>query len=73
MRYVVLVERAGNNYSAFAPDVPTCIATGATPQEAVAELHAARETHLELLREEGLPLPVAETLSATVEINAPAA
>jgi len=73
MQFAVLVERAGNNYSAYAPDVPTCIATGDTPQEAIEELRSALETHLELLREEGLPIPLAETLTTTVEVNAPAA
>lgn len=56
-RYLVIVEKAKNNYSAYSPDVPGCVATGATREEAEREMHAALQMHLEGLREDGLPLP----------------
>ena len=75
MKYAVIVEQAGDNYAAHAPDVPTCIATGDTPEEAVRELQTALVDHLALLREAGLPVPQPSTLTAIVEVeeSAPAA
>ena len=59
MRYAVVIEQAGNNYSAYVPDLPGCIATGGTKVEVEALIHDAIELHLAGLREDGdaLPLP----------------
>ena len=56
-RYLVIIEKANNNYSAFSPDVPGCVATGETRETAEREMHAALQMHLKGLREDGLPLP----------------
>ncbi len=56
-RYLVIIEKAKNNYSAFSPDVPGCIATGETREAAEREMHAVLQMHLEGLKEDGLPLP----------------
>jgi predicted RNase H-like HicB family nuclease len=56
-RYLVIIEKAKGNYSAFSPDVPGCIANGATREEAEQEFHAALQMHLEGLKEDGLPIP----------------
>ena len=56
-RYLVIVEKAKNNYSAFSPDVPGCVATGETREAAEREMQAALQMHLEGLKEDGLPLP----------------
>ncbi len=57
MRYAVVIEKAQGNYSAYVPDLPGCIATGATVVEAEAEIRAAIAFHVEGLREDGLPVP----------------
>ena len=57
MRYAIIIETAGDNYSAYAPDVPGCIATGDTAAEAGAEMQAAIAFHLEGMREDGLTVP----------------
>ncbi len=57
MRYVVVIEKAENNYSAYAPDLPGCIATGATLEETRQQIREAIEFHLELMRDEGLAIP----------------
>ncbi len=57
-RYLVIIEKAKHNYSAFSPDVPGCVATGNTREEAEREMHAALRMHLEGLKEDGLPLPL---------------
>ena len=57
MRYAIVIEKAENNYSAYVPDLPGCAATGATAEEAEAQIREAIEFHLEGLREDGLPVP----------------
>ncbi|MEP9388215.1 type II toxin-antitoxin system HicB family antitoxin [Mesorhizobium sp. KR9-304] len=57
MRYAVVIEKAGNNYSAYVPDLPGCIATGATVAETETEIRDAIRFHIEGLREDGLPVP----------------
>lgn len=57
MRYAVVIEQAENNYSAYAPDLPGCVATGSTIEEVEAQIREAIEFHLDGLREDGLPIP----------------
>jgi len=59
--YVVVYERAGDNYSAYAPDLPGCIACGDTLAETEALMKEAIEAYIEVMQEEGLPLPEAST------------
>ncbi|MCA9247792.1 MAG: type II toxin-antitoxin system HicB family antitoxin [Planctomycetales bacterium] len=56
-RYLIVIEKADNNFSAFSPDVPGCVATGATRDEAEREMQAALQMHLAGLKEDGLPIP----------------
>jgi predicted RNase H-like HicB family nuclease len=67
MRYAVVIEKAGNNFSAYVPDLPGCIATGATVAETEVEIRDAIRFHIEGLREEGLPVPEAVSLAEYVE------
>lgn len=55
--YLIIIEKQNNNYSAYCPDVPGCIATGKTPDEARKEFLQALEFHFEGLREDNLPIP----------------
>ena len=57
MRYAIVVERAANNYSAYVPDLPGCVATGVTMEETEQLIREAIELHLTGLREDGLPIP----------------
>ena len=57
MRYAIVIEKAGNNYSAYVPDLPGCVATGANVEEAEAQIREAIEFHLDGMREDGLPIP----------------
>lgn len=57
MRYAIVIEKAENNYAAYAPDVPGCAATGATIEEVKREIQEALKFHFEGLREDGLPIP----------------
>jgi predicted RNase H-like HicB family nuclease len=57
VRYAVVIEKAENNYSAYVPDLPGCVATGSTIGEVEAQIREAIAFHLEGLREDGIPLP----------------
>lgn len=57
MRYAVVIENAGPNYSAYVPDLPGCVATGATVEEVEREIRAAIEFHIEGMRQDGSPIP----------------
>lgn len=57
MRYAIVIEKAESNYSAYVPDLPGCVATGATVAEVEAQIREAIEFHLEGLREDGTPIP----------------
>ncbi|ABI57614.1 type II toxin-antitoxin system HicB family antitoxin [Alkalilimnicola ehrlichii MLHE-1] len=57
MKYAIVIEKAGQNYSAYVPDLPGCVATGDSIPEAEALIREAIEWHLAGLREDGAPIP----------------
>lgn len=57
MRYAIVIEKAENNYAAYVPDLPGCVTTGGTIEEAEEQIREAIEFHLRGLREDGLPIP----------------
>jgi predicted RNase H-like HicB family nuclease len=69
MRYAIVIEKANNNYSAYVPDLPGCVATGANIPEINQQIKEAIAFHLEGLREEGLPIPEPTTLCEYVEAS----
>jgi predicted RNase H-like HicB family nuclease len=70
MRYAIVIEKAGSNYSAYVPDLPGCIATGLTVEETEAQIREAIEFHLEGMREDGLPTPEPSSQVEYVDIVA---
>ncbi|TAN71184.1 MAG: type II toxin-antitoxin system HicB family antitoxin [Methylobacter sp.] len=70
MRYAIVVEKAANNYSAYVPDLPGCIATGHTIEEAEREIREAIEFHIEGMIEDGLPVPQPTSTVQYIEIAA---
>src|SRR4029079_17959478 len=70
MRYAVVIEKAENNYSAYVPDLPGCVATGTTVAEAEMQIREAIEFHLEGMREDGLPIPLPSSQVEYIEIVA---
>ena len=58
MRYAVVIERAGGNYSAYVPDLPGCVATGESVVTVEENIREAIRFHLAGLREDRLPIPV---------------
>ena len=70
MRYAIVIERAQGNYSAYVPDLPGCVATGASIEEAEIEIRAAIEFHLAGMREDGEPPPQPSSYVEYVEVAA---
>lgn len=56
-RYLIVIEKANNNYSAYSPDLPGCIATGKTRAETMQNMRQAIEMHVHGLLEDKLPVP----------------
>ncbi|MBH0188818.1 MAG: type II toxin-antitoxin system HicB family antitoxin [Nitrospira sp.] len=70
MRYAVVIEKAPANYAAYVPDLPGCIATGATVAETESLIREAVECHLEGLKADGLPIPPSSSQVEYVDIPA---
>jgi predicted RNase H-like HicB family nuclease len=70
LKYAIVIEKAENNYSAYVPDLPGCVATGGSIEETEAEIRAAIEFHLQGIREDGLPIPVPQSKVEYVDVSA---
>jgi predicted RNase H-like HicB family nuclease len=69
-RYAIVVERAEKNYAAYVPDLPGCVATGATLEETERLLREAIELHVAGLREDRLPVPEPSSVVDYLEVSA---
>ena len=68
-RYAIVVEKAESNFAAYVPDLPGCVATGATLEETEQRLRGVIEMHLSGLREDGLPMPEPSSVVGYVEVS----
>ena len=68
-KYAVIFERAENNWAAYVPDLPGCITTGKTLEEAKANIREAICGHLLTMREYGDPIPAPTSLAGEVEVS----
>lgn len=68
-RYLIVIENAGSNYSAYSPDLPGCATTGSTVEETKRNMEGAIEFHLEGLREDGHPIPEPSSIGDYVEVS----
>ena len=69
-RYAIVIEKAESNYAAYVPDLPGCIATGATAEETERLVRDAIELHVEGMREDGLSVPEPSSQVDYVEVDA---
>ena len=67
-RFLIVLEKAGTNFSAYSPDLPGCVATGATQEEAKARMQTAIDMHVQGLREDQLPIPEPSAIAEYVEV-----
>lgn len=57
MRYAIVIDKTENNYGAWAPELPGCVAVGDTVEEVRQLMQEAIEMHLAGIREDGDPIP----------------
>jgi predicted RNase H-like HicB family nuclease len=67
MRYAIVIEKAEANYSAYVPDLPGCVATGAAVEEVENEIRDAIRFHIEGLKQDGLQVPAPSSIAEYVE------
>ncbi|PYS25727.1 MAG: hypothetical protein DMF72_00900 [Acidobacteria bacterium] len=70
MRYAIVIEKAENNYAAYVPDLPGCVATGKTIAETEQQIREAIDLHLRGMKEDGLTIPEPSSSVDYVEIAA---
>ena len=68
-RFLIVVEKANGNFSAYSPDLRGCIATGATPEETRVRMHEAIELHIRGLNADHLPVPEPNATAAYVDVG----
>ena len=73
MQYAVIMEAGEQNYGAYVPDLPCCIATGKTLDEVKQVIREAIAFHIEGLREDGIPVPPPTSLCEYIELQEGAA
>jgi predicted RNase H-like HicB family nuclease len=67
VRYAIVIEKAGDNFSAHVPDLPGCIATGATLAEVETEIREAIRFHIDGLKADGGTVPAPTSIAEYVE------
>jgi len=68
-RFLIIIEKAADNYSAYSPDLPGCVATGATREEVERNMHEAVEFHIRGMKEDNLPIPESSSFAEYIAIN----
>jgi predicted RNase H-like HicB family nuclease len=69
-RYAIVIEKGEANYGGYIPDLPGCVATGATVEETERRLGEAIALHLEGMKEDGLPIPEPSSVVDYLELEA---
>ena len=68
--FLIVIEKAEGNYSAYSPDLPGCVATGKTRDQVARNMHAAIDLHVRGLLEDKLPVPQSHSFAEYVAIPA---
>jgi predicted RNA binding protein YcfA (HicA-like mRNA interferase family)/predicted RNase H-like HicB family nuclease len=69
-RYFIVIEQTDSGYSSYSPDLPGCVSTGKTREEAENNMREAIEFHVDGLRQDGYPIPAPQASSSYVELPA---
>jgi predicted RNase H-like HicB family nuclease len=67
-KYLIVIERTDDGYSSYSPDLPGCVSTGTSREEAEKNMREAIEFHVDGLRQEGYPVPEPQATSSYVEL-----
>jgi predicted RNase H-like HicB family nuclease len=68
MRYAIVIEQGDSSFGAYVPDWPGCVAAADTREEVVKLIHEAIEEHLQVLRQEGMPVPAPRSTAEYAEV-----
>ena len=69
-QYLIVIEQTENGYSTYSPDLPGCVSTGKTREDAERNMREAIELHIDGLREEGYAVPDPQASSSYIELPA---
>ena len=69
-RFLIVVEKADGNYSAYSPDLPGCVATGKTRDQVASNMYEAIDMHVRGLLEDNLPVPQSRSSAECIAIPA---
>ena len=70
MQYLVVIEAGPNSFGAYVPDLPGCVAVGATRAEVSALIHEAIDFHVQGMKEDGQPVPQPSSSGELVDVDA---
>ena len=70
VKYLVVIENGPTSFGAYVPDLPGCVAVGATREEVATLIHEAIEFHIEGMKEDGLSIPAPSSSPELVEVDA---
>ena len=68
-RFLIVIEKANGNYSAYCPDLPGCVATGKTREETERNMHEAVQMHLQGMIEDKMPIPENVTFAEYIAVE----
>lgn len=68
-RFLVVIEKANGNFSAYSPDLPGCVATGTTREEAEHNMSEAIEMHIRGLEEDKMPIPESTSFAEYIAVR----
>ena len=68
-RFLIVIEKANKNYSAYSPDLDGCVATGKTKEDAEQNMYEAIQLHIEGMVEDGIPIPQSTSFAEYVAVN----
>ena len=68
-RFLVVIEKANGNYSAYSPDLPGCVGTGATVGEVEQNIYDAIQMHIQGLLEDSIPIPQSQSLAEYIAVQ----
>ena len=69
-RFLIVIEKTANNYSAYCPDLPGCVATGKTREETERNMYDAVQMHIQGMLEDNLPIPENVALAEYIAVTA---
>ena len=70
MKFLAIIEKTATGFSAYSPDLPGCVATGATLEAASENMKSAIDFHVEGLREDGQEIPAPSSTATYIETAA---